>query len=208
PLTRQLLVADGAVLEVLHRQGVQVMFAAARIEEVAGDHRVELQPPQLDPRAAEDQEIVFEVLPDLPDAFILQQFDQRTKLVGENSGEVQQRFLRGRTEEVWLGRVVAPGSGLRLPILSRLLHRSADMTEWQVVGAPRLDRQRDADPFGLHRVHAGGLRIQRAPADRADLPHQLLHLLRALYHTVTDFSRLRLRLRGGVFADQRVELQL
>ncbi len=73
PLPRHVRVGDGAVVQVLEGERVQVVLAGAGVEQVAGDHGVEGDAPQLDPHAAQHQQVVLEVLPHLLHGGVLQQ---------------------------------------------------------------------------------------------------------------------------------------
>ncbi len=80
PLPAELLEGRHRVIEKLERQHVEPVRAAARIEHVARDHRVEVEAAKLDPHPPQREQIELRVLRRFPDAGILEQLAERRHL--------------------------------------------------------------------------------------------------------------------------------
>jgi hypothetical protein len=65
------------MFEIPQRELVEIVTSLAGVKQIACDHRVELDALQLDSRAAEDNVIVFQILSDFSDIWVLQNWSQR-----------------------------------------------------------------------------------------------------------------------------------
>ena len=94
---------DRCVAEVTVRQHVEVVRPFARVQQVTGDHRVERQPPQRDAGAAEDDQVVLEVLADFLDRLVSKDRPQRRDHVRQRQHPVARRRADGDIGRLALG---------------------------------------------------------------------------------------------------------
>ena len=91
PAPAQLLVRRHLVVDELQREHVEGVRAAPRVEHVAGEHRVEVEPAERDPGAAQREHVVLRVLGGLPHRRVLEQRAERRHLGRRDVGEVPHR---------------------------------------------------------------------------------------------------------------------
>ena len=123
---------DGREMEISQGEPVEVVLAPVRFQEIGQDHRVEIDAADVDALAFEDDEVVLDVLADLPDARIL-----------EGPAEDGEGFLEGN---------LVGGAQIVMP--EREIERFARLEGEGHPDEPR-PRREDIVGLGVDRDHAG-----------------------------------------------------
>src|SRR6185436_16916859 len=88
PLAAQIRVRSHRVVEKLEAQDIESVRPSTRIEDIARQHRIEIETGEVDPQRAKEQEIEFRVVCRLADCRILEKAPERLHFRSIERGKV------------------------------------------------------------------------------------------------------------------------
>ncbi len=136
---------NGVVVEPALGEVVHAVAAFAGVQHVGNQHGVVIAF-DLDAALREHQPVVFHVLRDFEDGFVLQErLEQRERLV--------------------LGDLVGAELGFRREQIGAVGRAAVAMADRHVAGFVRRHGERESAQMRLHRIEAGGLGVDRDDAD-------------------------------------------